>query len=155
MKNFAPDGAADRKPLRVLLVEDDETDARIVFLFAGMSEKYRFDVTHVRDMDEAWDAIATEDFDLCLLDYWVGHQTSLRLLSSLDGGARRVATVVLSNISSREVENMRIGSGAAFFLSKGDCSAKNLENAVQAALQSAGALLGVPAPAMSGSAAQT
>jgi DNA-binding NarL/FixJ family response regulator len=155
MENFAPDDGADRKLLRVLLVEDDETDARIVFLFAGMSEKYRFDLTHVRDMDKAWHAIATEDFDLCLLDYWVGHQTSLRLLSSLDGGARRIATVVLSNISSREVENMRIGAGAAFFLSKGDCSAKNLENAVQTALRSAGGGLAVSSPVMGAASAQT
>jgi two-component system, sensor histidine kinase and response regulator len=134
MDDFA--SVAPRPSLRVLLVEDDEIDARIVVLFAGMSEKFNFELTHVKDIPHAWEALKSESFDLCLMDYWVGDQTSLRLLTSLARSGSHIATVVLSNISPRDVETFRIPCGGAAFLSKGDCSPKNLENAVQAALQS-------------------
>jgi DNA-binding NtrC family response regulator len=125
-----------RPPLRVLLVEDDDIDADIVSIFAGMSEKFDFDFTRVTNIPHAWEALKSGAFDLCLVDYWVGQETSLRLLTSLDRPGSHTATVVLSNISPRDVEMLRIPSRGATFLSKGDCSAQSLENAVQAALQS-------------------
>ena len=126
---------ATRPSLRVLLVEDDDIDADIVSIFAGMSEKFDFDFTRVASIANAKEALKAEAFDLCLVDYWVGEETSLRLLTSLDRPESHTATVVLSNISQRDVEMLRIPSGGATFLSKADCSAKSLENAVQAALQ--------------------
>jgi hypothetical protein len=38
-------------------------------------------------------------------------------------------------MSLRDVEALRIPAGGAFFLSKGDCSTKSLDNAVQVALR--------------------
>jgi len=136
MNNLAPGAISSRPSLRVLLVEDDDIDASIVHIFASMSEKFNFDLTRVKDIDNAWEALKAEAFDICFVDYWVGDQTSLRLLTSLDRPESQVATVVLSNISMRDVESLRIPARGATFLSKGDCSAKNLEDAVQVALQS-------------------
>ena len=136
MDNSAMAALGSRSPLRALLVEDDDIDARIVFIFAGMSEKFDFDFTRVTNIAHAQEALKSGAFDLCLVDYWVGQETSLRLLTSLDRPGSHTATVVLSNISLREVEMLRIPSGGATFLSKGDCTAQSLENAVQAALQS-------------------
>jgi DNA-binding NtrC family response regulator len=135
MNAISTEALRGRQLLRVLLVEDDDTDARIVLIFAAMSERYEFDLTRVKNIDEAREALARDAFDLCLLDYWVGHETSLRLLTSLDRPGSPIATVVLSNISHRDVESLRIPAGGAFFLSKGECSAKNLDNAVKAALR--------------------
>jgi DNA-binding NtrC family response regulator len=134
MNSMAPGLSRGRQLLRALLVEDDDTDARIVVIFAEMSEKFAFELTRVRTIDMAREALTNGDFDLCLLDYWVGHETSLRLLTSLDRPGSLTATVVLSNISVRDVETLRIPARGAYFLSKGDCSAKNLDNAVEVAL---------------------
>ena len=128
--------ALDSRSLRVLLVEDDDIDAGIVSIFAGMSQKFDFDLTRVTNVDHAREALKSGAFDLCLVDYWVGQETSLRLLTSLDRPGSHTATVVLSNISPRDVEKLRLPSAGATFLSKGDCSTQSLENAVQAALQS-------------------
>jgi DNA-binding NtrC family response regulator len=136
MNNLAANPVVGRQSLRVLLVEDDDTDARIVSMYAGMSEKYDFALKRVKNIDKAWEALQDENFDLCFLDYLVGQQTSLKLLTSLDRPESQIATVVLSNISMRDVETFRIPSGGAFFLAKGECSAKNLDNAVQIALRS-------------------
>jgi two-component system sensor histidine kinase/response regulator len=132
---FATSAVASRPLVRALLVEDDDIDADIVLIYAGMSERFNFDFTRVTNIANAWEALKAESFDLCLVDYWVGQETSLRLLTSLDRPGSHTATVVVSNISLRDVEILRIPSGGATFLSKGDCSPKSLENAVQAALQ--------------------
>src|ERR1700683_4887591 len=136
MGNLAMTTLGSRPSLRVLLVEDDDIDADIVSIYAGMSEKFDFDLTRVTNIAHAREALKSGAFDLCLVDYWVGQETSLRLLTSLDRPGSHTATVVLSNISLREVEMLRIPSGGATFLSKADCSVERLEDAVQAALQS-------------------
>ena len=136
MGNLLQSALASPPSVKVLLVEDDDIDASIVLIFGGMSEKFNFDFTRVNDITTAWEALEAQAFDLCMVDYWVGQETSLRLLTSLDRPGSHTATVVLSNISPRDVEMLRIPSRGATFLSKGDCSAKSLENAVQAALQS-------------------
>lgn len=138
MKNFAPSALSSRPSLRVLLIEDDDIDAQIVDIYAGMSEKFDFELTRVENIDKAWEALKAEVFDICLVDYWVGDETSLRLLTSLERPECPTATVVLSNIPMRDVMSLRLPSRGAAFLSKGDCSAKALDYAVGVALQSRG-----------------
>jgi DNA-binding NtrC family response regulator len=134
MNNVVEQMGVGRQLLRVLLVEDDDVDAKVVSIFAAMSATYNFELTHVSSIETAMQALNATSFDICLLDFWVGQQTSMRLLTSLEKPGSKVATVVLSNISNRDAEVYRIPNGGATFLAKGNCSAKNLEIAVTTAL---------------------
>ena len=72
-------------------------------------------------------------FDVCLLDFWLEHESTARLLCELEANAQ-IGTILLSNISPFEASKLRLAGGRTQFLSKGDCSARNLELAVFGAI---------------------
>lgn len=125
-----------KQSLRVLLVEDDDTDALLMMLYSGMLARYRFDLTRTCKIDAAFVELESNDYDLCLLDFWLGSETSLRLLPYLDRPTMRTAAVVVSNMSCRESDALRIGSGSIVFLPKVGCTIETLEGAVNSALSS-------------------
>jgi DNA-binding NtrC family response regulator len=127
---------AGKQSLRVLLVEDDDTDALLMRWYSGLLERYSFDLTRTRKVDTAFLELETNDYDLCLLDFWLGSETSLRLLPYLDRPSVRTAAVVVSNMTCRECETLRIPSENVVFLTKVGCTAKTLEGAVDTALSS-------------------
>jgi DNA-binding NtrC family response regulator len=125
-----------KQSLRVLLVEDDDTDARLMMWYSGMLERYTFELTRTHKVDTAFLELENNNYDLCLLDFWLGGETSLKLLPYLDRPTIRTAAVVLSNMSRRESEILRIRSGSVVFLAKVSCTVKTLEGAVDTALSS-------------------
>jgi DNA-binding NtrC family response regulator len=127
---------AGKQALRVLLVEDDDTDALLMTWYSGLLERYTFDLTRTQKVDTAFFELENNDYDLCLLDFWLGSETSLKLLPYLDRPTIRTAAVVVSNMSCRESETLRINSGSVIFLTKAGCTAKALEGAVDTALSS-------------------
>ena len=124
----------EKLDLDILLVEDDAIDAILFFRFSDSFLRYRPHTTHVRNIDSALDALENKTFDVCFLDFWLNGQSSLKFLVDLECRNIRAPTVILSNISPHQVETLRMTSGGAIFLNKGDCSAKTLEAAVEDAL---------------------
>lgn len=107
-------------PLEVLLVEDDDIDARIIRLVADLIDDFELRVTRVSSLADAETAMDRTKFDVCLLDFWLGRESSLRFLSALEAMDCHIGTVVLSNISPREVTNFRLATRRNYFLPKGE-----------------------------------
>jgi DNA-binding NarL/FixJ family response regulator len=128
-----------RRPVNVLLVEDDDIDARIINLVAEMVEGFNLGLTRVDSLTGAKAAIekaALEGgkFDICLLDFWLGRESSLRFLAALEQMDHLLGTVVLSNISPQDASNLRLSSGRNYFLPKVDCTPQQLEQAIGAVI---------------------
>jgi DNA-binding NtrC family response regulator len=136
MTRATDDAAVGKQPLRVLLVEDDDTDARLMMWYSGMLERYTFDLTRTEKVETALFELENNRYDLCLLDFWLGSETSLKLLPYLDQPTIRTAAVVVSNMSCKESDTLRIKSGSVIFLAKVGCTVKTLEGAVDTALSS-------------------
>lgn len=123
---------APRRILNILLVEDDDIDARVIGMVADLVENFELDVTRVNSIHDAKSAIAANRFDVCLLDFWLGRESSLRFLSALEEMDTRMGTVVLSNISLQEATNFRLGTQRNFFLPKAECTPDQLSSAIGA-----------------------
>lgn len=121
-----------RRLLNVLLVEDDDIDARVIGLVADLVENFELDVTRVSSVRDAKSAIEASRFDVCLLDFWLGRESSLRFLSALEEMDTRMGTVVLSNISPQEASSFRLGTHRNFFLPKAECTPDQLSSAIGA-----------------------
>jgi DNA-binding NtrC family response regulator len=132
VENLAQSPADAPKFLNVLLVEDDDTDARIIGLIADMVEGFDLGVTRVNTLTAATTALQQDKFDLCLLDFWLGRESSLRFLSALEEMDSRMGTVVLSNISPDEATKFRLGKGRNYFLAKAECMPHQLRTAIEA-----------------------
>jgi DNA-binding NtrC family response regulator len=118
--------------LQALLVEDDDLDAEILTTMAGMNEECAIHFTRARTLFEATRIVERAKFDLYFVDFRLDEGSSLKLLASLEQAGAR--PIVLSNLSSGDVESYRLNYGAVRFLSKGDCSPTRINALVRDAL---------------------
>ena len=134
MHNFAHAQKNGRRPVNVLLVEDDDIDARIIKLVAELVEGFNLGLTRVDSLTGAKAALEGARFDICLLDFWLGRESSLRFLAALEQMDSLLGTVVLSNISQQDATKLRLSSGRNYFLPKADCTPQQLEQAIGAVI---------------------
>ena len=126
-----PPAQAARKRLRVLHVEDDPVDARIVDRLAKATSGYEISLRRVATFEEARAAAKDETFDLYIVDFWLGDQPALKLLASLGPD---VPIMVLSYAATGRAQKICGDLGAAAFLAKANLSAPALEAAIGRAL---------------------
>lgn len=133
-RNGGLSAAAAPATLSVLLVDDDEVDAKYISWLLGCIDRYTFDIVHVTSSETALAANAGRRFDLYLVDFWLMHETSIPLISELGQMHSRAPIVVLTNLNSGDIEDLGLRAGALGFLSKGNLSETALELVISSAL---------------------
>lgn len=113
-------GTSSRTPIRVLLVEDNPGDARLVELLLGeAASSITFELTHVVRLEEAFERLETEEFDVVLLDLSLPDASGLDTVGAMQNAAPHLPVVVLSGMADEEVALRAIGGGAEDYLIKG------------------------------------
>ena len=125
--------ADQRTKLTALHVENDDIDACIVKLVAGMTEDLELRITRVRSFDEARATISSAVFDIHLVDAKLDDETSLNFLAALE--RRGGNAIILSNLSSQEATEFRARAGKWQVLSKSDLTPRTLKDAIVASLR--------------------
>lgn len=126
--------ARSPRPIRILHVEDDDTDARIVAHFLESLTSATLSVERVCGVEEALSRLDAGAYDLCLLDCWLDAQSSLQIVTRIDAMAAPVPIVLLSGAVGPEVREFALMSGAADFVLKNELSASRLARAIETAL---------------------
>jgi CheY-like chemotaxis protein len=126
-------GVASR-PLRILHVEDDDIDAEIVAHFLQAMDGPALHVDRVASVAEAVARIETGAYDLCLLDYWLGAQSSLHVVARIDASGRSTPIVLLSGATGLDARDFALMAGASSHVSKQDLTAARLAQAIETAL---------------------
>lgn len=122
-------------PIRILLVEDDEDDYTIVCdrlsdLFASGSS-----LAWVRDYDEALEALSSDLFDVCLLDYRLGERSGMELLEQATRRGSTTPILFLTGTGNYEIDFAAMKMGAADYLTKDELSTTLLERAMRYAIE--------------------
>ncbi len=131
-QEIAPMG---KQPVRILLIDDDEDD--YVMIRKLISEGFLKDCNFrwIASYDDGLEAIGSNEYDVCLLDYRLGRQDGLDLLRELSGSARRVPIIFLTGHGSYSVDLEAMKAGAADYLVKGQFDADLLERSIRYALE--------------------
>ena len=123
------------KPIKVLLVEDDEDD----FLLAkDLFEEIAgdgYELEWVRSFDDALSLENTDCYDICLLDYRLGEHDGIELMSELRARGFNCPMILLTGQGDVEVDRMATVAGASDYLVKGQISPAALERSVRYAIQ--------------------
>ena len=69
--------------IKILLVEDDEDDYFLTSDYLAQCESPTFELTWVTNSLDAVEALKTQSFDLCLLDYLLGAENAIDVLGVL------------------------------------------------------------------------
>ena len=123
-----------KKPLRVLLVEEERADAILLMETMSRSRRFTFDVETAPDVATAQSALAERRFDLMILDFWLGAEPSLVLLDHPSGLSGGLPAVMISSVDVVDVAGASLGAGARAFLHKRDLSPEKLETVISKAL---------------------
>ncbi len=123
-------------PLDVLLVEDDEDDYVITRALLDKAQTIECDLDWVTTYEEGRDAILTDAYDACLVDYRLGSGSGLDLLEEVNArGGVDAPIILLTGQGDLEVDLSAMAAGAADYLSKDEIDAPLLERSIRYAVE--------------------
>jgi DNA-binding response OmpR family regulator len=106
-------------PIKVLLVEDNAGDARLLREFLKEPQGSPFELVHVDRLSEALNSLRVAPFGVILLDLSLPDAYGLDTIGRLRGHAANVPIVVLTGLDDEEVAVAAVEQGAQDYLIKG------------------------------------
>ncbi len=125
------------KEIRVLLVEDDEDDYVLVRDILSDIPNQSFHVDWVAGADSALEQAVRGVYDLCLLDYRLGHRNGVEVLDALKARGFAAPILMLTGQGDRRVDLQAMALGAADYLEKDRLAPDLMERAVRYAMDRA------------------
>jgi signal transduction histidine kinase len=123
------------RPIRVLLVDDDEDDYVVTRDLLSGIEREAFELQWVSSYEAALAAISGKQHDLYLLDYRLGERTGLELLREVIKSNCKAPVTLLTGHQDREIDLEAMRAGAADYLVKGQIDASLLERSIRYAIE--------------------
>lgn len=123
------------KPIKVLLVEDNPGDARLMAEALMEVDWPQFDLTHVEHLGEARRRLNRDQFDVVLLDLALPDSLRLETLTKIRDQARKVPVVVLSGMDDEVFALFAVQEGAQDYLVKGQVNGTSLARSILFAME--------------------
>ncbi|HZB09495.1 MAG TPA: PAS domain S-box protein, partial [Rubrobacter sp.] len=125
-----------RSTVRVLLVEDNPADVRLVeILLSEAGSSADFEVAHSERFAEALQRLEEATFEVILLDLSLPDSSGLETVSRMRAAAPRTPMVVLSGQDDEEVAFRAVQQGAQDYLIKGQGDGNLLARTIRYAIE--------------------
>ena len=125
--------ATRRRPVRVLFVEDNPGDARLVKEALADVRSGAFELTHVQHLHEGLRRLARHKFDVILLDLLLDDTPRLGALLEIYDQSSRVPIVVLTGLEDESLGRWARKEGVQEYLIKGKVESEALANTLLSA----------------------
>ena len=120
---------------KILLVEDNDLDARLTQDILAEWSIERFAITHVTRLAEAFTHLARARFDAVLLDLSLPDAFGLSTVSQMQAAHPTVAIIVLSGLNDQRLALQTIQHGAQDYLVKGEQQPERLTRSIRYAIE--------------------
>jgi PAS domain S-box-containing protein len=125
----------NNKPLKVLLIEDNPSDALLVREMLAETDSVDCELTHI-DRVSRWDEVSDRrNFDVILLDLSLPDTNGLDTLVKMHGMLPGVPIVVMSGLEDEDVAIKSLQEGAQDYLVKGRVESDLLVRAMRYAIE--------------------
>ena len=125
----------DDAPIKVLLVEDNPGDARLLRETLVEAGAVQFELTHVERLSEALQRLSEQRFAAVLLDLLLPDSMGLNTLVKVCAQAPGVPVVVLTGLADEALAVQSVQAGAQDYLVKGQLSGDLLVRALRYAIE--------------------
>jgi diguanylate cyclase (GGDEF)-like protein/PAS domain S-box-containing protein len=127
---------AVKKPIeKILLVEDNPGDARLLREMLDEQQSFDIDLIHVGGVGEAEAYLAKNPADIILLDLGLPDAVGLEGVRRIRAAAPRVALVVLTGLDDETQAGLALQEGAQDYLIKGQIEVRGLFRALRYAIE--------------------
>jgi two-component system sensor histidine kinase/response regulator len=117
--------------MKVVLIDDDEDDTKLVKDLLATSELSSFEVECISNAAAGLAAIQKQDGAIYLLDYRLGAVTGLDILEQVKPLMLERPIILLTGIGDRETDLAAMEAGAWDFLTKDGLTAESLERSIR------------------------
>jgi PAS domain S-box-containing protein len=117
--------------LNVLLIEDDEDDYLITRSLLSKAQVIDCDLEWVASYEEGLEAVLSNQYDACLVDYRLGAKTGLDLLQEAKAHGCRTPIILLTGQGDLKVDIEAMEAGAADYLNKNEIDPPLLERSLR------------------------
>jgi two-component system, cell cycle sensor histidine kinase and response regulator CckA len=124
---------------RVLMIDDDEDDYVIFRDLLEDAKHDRYAVSWRPTPDAAYAALMSGEYEVCLLDFRLGEQNGVELLSRAISEGCTTPVVILTGHGDLAIETTSMEAGAADYLTKSTITAEGIERTLRHAIDRAAA----------------
>ena len=122
---------------KVLLVEDIESEAKLVFKHLKRVSEWRFSVEHFERLDAAIKSAAENKYDVILLDLNLPDCSGIEVCQRMLRVSQKVPVIVLTNQNSIELGTKAMREGAQDYLIKREVDGPLLGRSIRYAIERA------------------
>ena len=125
--------AADRftRPnYRVVVVDDDPDDFLTVSRLLSASSQADFHLTHIDSALSAAERLASERYDVALIDYFIDNSLGTDLVSTLGGMNSDIPFIMLTGSGAVALDKDALSSGVVDLLEKSEISTQSLSRSI-------------------------
>ncbi len=127
---------AEMKPVRVLLVDDDEDDYILTKdIFNEIPQRENYKLSWINNYEEAINAMLKSHYDIYLVDYRLGKHTGIDLLHEAIKSNVDEPVIILTGKGDSKVDEEALEIGAADYLVKDQINPYTIERSLRYALK--------------------
>ncbi len=136
MKRAMTNMKRDDRQIKILLVEDDALDARLVRTMLSDLEWSHVTIRrHALRLTDAMDAVKAERFDAVLLDLNLPDSFGIDTLERMRSVSESIPIVVQTGLNDLDLAQMAVKSGAMDYLVKGEFDGRLLCRTIRFAIK--------------------
>lgn len=121
--------------MKILLVEDNQGDARLIREMLAEVTTEQFDLVHVESLSDALKTLTQEPCDIILLDLGLPDSQGIDTFNNVYERAKMVPIVILTGLSDEAFAITAMRQGAQDYLSKNDVEPNLLARALRYAIE--------------------
>jgi len=122
-------------PIKVLLIEDNPGDARLIQELLSESKGASFEIKVAERLSDGLEALLEKQFDIVLLDLALPDSSGLDTLAKAHSKARQVSIIVLTGLNDEELAVEAVRKGAQDYMVKGQIDENSLSRAIRYAIE--------------------
>src|ERR1017187_3277252 len=124
--------------IRVLLIEDDPGDARLIQEYLNKSRNNRFVLTHVDRLSSGLESLGRGETDIVVLDLGLPDSQGTEAFDKLHSRFPSLPILILTGLDDEFTETQTVRNGAQDYLVKGEISANLLARSIRYAIERTG-----------------
>lgn len=125
----------EKREIRVLLIEDNPGDARLIQEMLAEAREVRFSMSHSDRLSAGLDRLDEAPYDVVLLDLGLPDSRGLDALPTLRSRMPKLPVVVLTGIEDEELALHAVQQGAQDYLQKGQLDSNLLARSLRYAIE--------------------
>ncbi len=123
------------KTIKILLIEDSNTDALLLTKYFEKLENNSFDVLRAKLLSEGLGYLQQQDFDLILLDLSLPDSSGLESIKKIQNLTTEIPIIVLTGMNREEIAIQALREGAQDYIFKGQVFGSLLERSINHSIE--------------------